>query len=1153
MAVATAGDKMSAISRGTIKGPARVLAFWVLSLSLMLFGGGSLLGCSATNEEEATPASTSEGLVAGVIRVSANGRYLVDGAGEPFLPWGEAAWTLNSQLGVTGQNNYLDTRASQGINAIALMVISRYQDNAPNDAEGVAPFTTPGDFATFNPVYFAKAADVVARARDRGMVVFLAPLWAGYDADQGFYNTMVSNGATKVQAYGAAVANVFKDFDNIVWVIGGDKTPPIPTQLFNALTAGIRSVDNRHLVTAHWNFAPSDQPSGDWDDITSAYDWAGGVQYTQIRSEYEENDAPVVLLEALYELNSSYGATTKILRFQSIMAMLAGAKGSFFGHEGVWHLGASRNLAPQSQGHPYDLNSVGMRHQTNVRAFFIAMPWYDLVPDFGSGFVTAGRGSFGSAGYVGAAKTSSGRHGVVYIPNGGQISVNTGALTLPVAARWFDPTNGTYRAIATYSAAATVQLTTPGNNSAGEADWLLVFDGSTGPINNPPTVATAASATPNPTASTTATLSVLGSDDGGETNLVYSWATTGTPPAPVSFSRNGNNASKSTVATFARAGSYSLRVTISDAQGQTVSSTVSVSVSQTLTAVAVSPATATVVPNGTQQFTAIANDQFGMALTTQPSFTWTTSGGGSINASGLFSAGASSGGPFTVTATSGARQGTAAVTVSNAVVTAIHRINCGGSATGGFTADQFFSGGNTFSTSSNVVTSGVTNAAPAAVYQSERFGNHTYTVGGLTAGAAYTVRLHFAEVYFTAAGARVFNVAVNGTQVLTNFDIFAVGGANKAVVRDFPVSASAGGQIVIQYTTVVENPKSSAIEILTAGGTNPNQAPTVATAASANPSPATGTSANLSVNGADDGGQAALTYTWATTGTPPAPVTFSANGTNAAKNTTATFSRVGNYNLRATIADAQGLSVTSAVALTVNPTFTSIAVTPAAATVAPNSTQQFAATARDQFGVALTTAPGFTWTASGGGTINGTGLFTSSATPGGPFTVTATSGARSGSASVTVSTAPTVPIYRINAGGGAVGSFSADQFFSGGNEYSTGTAVVTSGVANAAPAALYQTERFGNHAYTLGSLSAGASYTVRLHFAEIWATAAGVRIFNVSINGVQVLTNFDIYATAGPNKAVVRDFAATANASGQIVVQYSTVVENPKSSGIEIF
>src|SRR5208283_1885250 len=74
-----------------------------------------------------------------------------------------------------------------------------------------------------------------------------------------------------------------------------------------------------------------------------------------------------------------------------------------------------------------------------------------------------------------------------------------------------------------------------------------------------------------------------------------------------------------------------------------------------------------------------------------------------------------------------------------------------------------------------------------------------------------------------------------------------------------------------------------------------NAPPTVAAAAAATPSPVTGTTTVLSVLGADDAGEANLTYTWATTGTPPSPVNFSANDSNAAQNTTATFSQAGNY------------------------------------------------------------------------------------------------------------------------------------------------------------------------------------------------------------------------------------------------------------------
>ena len=85
---------------------------------------------------------------------------------------------------------------------------------------------------------------------------------------------------------------------------------------------------------------------------------------------------------------------------------------------------------------------------------------------------------------------------------------------------------------------------------------------------------------------------------------------------------------------------------------------------QTLTSVTVSPASASVATGGTQQFTATGLDQFGQPMNPQPSFTWSVSGGGTISSSGLFTAGSTAGGPFTVTATSGSVSGTASVTVT---------------------------------------------------------------------------------------------------------------------------------------------------------------------------------------------------------------------------------------------------------------------------------------------------------------------------------------------------------------------------------------------------------------------------------------------------------------------------------------------------------
>jgi hypothetical protein len=92
-----------------------------------------------------------------------------------------------------------------------------------------------------------------------------------------------------------------------------------------------------------------------------------------------------------------------------------------------------------------------------------------------------------------------------------------------------------------------------------------------------PTVATAASATPNAAVGiTTATLSVLGADDAGEANLTYTWATVGTPPGAVSFSANGSNAAKSSTVTFTQAGVYEFQCTIRDSGGRAAYSSVTV-------------------------------------------------------------------------------------------------------------------------------------------------------------------------------------------------------------------------------------------------------------------------------------------------------------------------------------------------------------------------------------------------------------------------------------------------------------------------------------------------------------------------------------------------------------------------------------------------
>jgi len=131
-----------------------------------------------------------------------------------------------------------------------------------------------------------------------------------------------------------------------------------------------------------------------------------------------------------------------------------------------------------------------------------------------------------------------------------------------------------------------------------------------------------------------------------------------------------------------------------------------------------------------------------------------------------------------------------------------------------FVADEDFTGGATLDHANTINTSNVTNPAPAAVYQTARDENFSYTIGGFTPGTNYLVRLHFCETYFTAAGDRTFDVTINGTQVLTDFDIYATaGGTNIANIQQFSEAANSSGDYVITTTNVVNQALVAGIEI----------------------------------------------------------------------------------------------------------------------------------------------------------------------------------------------------------------------------------------------------------------------------------------------------------------------------------------------------
>lgn len=137
-----------------------------------------------------------------------------------------------------------------------------------------------------------------------------------------------------------------------------------------------------------------------------------------------------------------------------------------------------------------------------------------------------------------------------------------------------------------------------------------------------------------------------------------------------------------------------------------------------------------------------------------------------------------------------------------------------------------------------------------------------------------------------------------------------------------------------------------------------------------------------------------------------------------------------------------------------------------------------------------------------------------------------------------------------------VGDFVPDPNITDGDMNHSGDSVDTS-APHAAPEGVYQGERYGSDFSYVLPVPRGGPYLVRLHFAEVFDRGAGQRVEDISINGREVLPRLDIFAAAGADKALVKEFPnVSPDADGNIVIHVAASPNSPdqnaKISGIEV-
>lgn len=397
------------------------------------------------------------------IRVSSDHRHVVDQYGLPFLIQGDAPWSLISGLTTEEAEQYLEDRRLKGFNSIIVNLIE-HKFRGPVNCYGEGPFTTPGDFTTPNEKYFEHADWVIRKAGEKGIQVFLAPVYLGYiGTDEGWIEEVLGNGPEKCRAWGRYVGKRYRDFDNLVWMIGGDRNPDNARVDVDAVVEGIKVFDNRHLFTAHCHPENSalDQFKDDgWLDLNSTYTYE--IVHKKLLADYNRvPPMPFMLAESTYE--GEHNASAVQIRRQAYWAILCGAAGQFMGNRPIWLFDPGWQAA---------LDSPGARDMARLKVFFSSRAWHDLVPDPKHEVVVDGLGEFNGLDYLAAARTHDGGTVIAYLPSSRTLTVDLTKVAGKAAkAWWYNPRTGRSEVAGEFATTGKRQFTPP---AAG--DWLLVLD-----------------------------------------------------------------------------------------------------------------------------------------------------------------------------------------------------------------------------------------------------------------------------------------------------------------------------------------------------------------------------------------------------------------------------------------------------------------------------------------------------------------------------------------------------------------------------------------------------------------------------------------------------------------------------------------------------
>ncbi len=424
-------------------------------------------------------------------------RHLQNEDGTPFFWLADTGWEIFHKLTKEESAFYLRNRAGKGFNVIQTVLLGELNGLTVPNADGELPLKNL-DPATPNEKYFEHVDWVVKKAAEYGIYLAITPTWGAHVED--IPHPLFENHAVftkeNARAYGEFLGNRYKDSWNIIWIMGGDRSPVGYMEIWDNMAEGISTADKgKHLMTYHIYGGLSSslylhkRPWLDFNMIQSGHGRVFNDNHTLVKHDYAlEPTKPTIDGEPIYEdipigFTSVNGrATDYHCRVAGYQAVFAGAFGHTYGHNSLWQMYRKGDTPILGAEKTWDqaIHSTGSYQMQHLKNLMLSRPFFSRVP---------AQELLGSLDYPGVDMPhatcdqvpgqKNATYMMVYMPFYGSHTIKTNKLQgEEIRAWWFDPRTGNAFLIGTFPNTNAFNVPWNGRIREGEGgpDWVLVLD-----------------------------------------------------------------------------------------------------------------------------------------------------------------------------------------------------------------------------------------------------------------------------------------------------------------------------------------------------------------------------------------------------------------------------------------------------------------------------------------------------------------------------------------------------------------------------------------------------------------------------------------------------------------------------------------------------